>query len=439
MPIRMQVPESPNANIGSAFLSGIKSGDDYAKAKSLMDYRTQELIKQYSQQQNQMSIHQLTMMKSSLGRWNYIASLEPAKRSPYIKWAQTQDAVMGLKTDALAMQAKDENFKVDIVGPMMDVLNGMDQHDYKKVAAASAAYSAGTGDPVKLESLLSAISAAKREAGSEDYRNKKLEHDENKQQGQDLKSFSLKMRSDPGYRKAEGMANKLPTMLKAIDEAGKNPIVAGNLGLLMANYATNNQRLNQVEIQGLGKGSQAIADKVSQWAQTLMSGTTTGVNMKAMKQLATILGHGASEDLENIRKDYAGAYAEQSGKSVEEAYTNLTHRPYPSEDQGKKDAVETAPSLAQEHLDKISSRVKDLTTQKMAPDEIKKHLNAKFPGLNDADFKAIGLPANTPAPAPEMPTQAPAALPGSSPAQSAPTEDQQWSQPMTPPADEGNQ
>lgn len=393
----MQVPQSPTANLGSSLIGGIKTGEDYARMSSLMDYRQQEIQKGYASIKNQMAEHQIKVMTDIADRWDKIYGADPKIQPILIKRQILRDQSLGYNTQGFADLAKDPNNRIDITQPFKQYIQGLQGKDPDMIAQAADKLKSIGPDSLSLKDMSAQVIGYLKQANTLDIQKQKMNVQQSNKQGDVLTQYQKALNTSE-YQKANGVLAQAQTASANIDSAEKGNAVAYNaLPIQLANMMTGGQRINAVEINRLG-GSKAILDRLTQIGEQMKSGDLTSTNANYMRGLVQTMTKGAESHKFQLEESQAQKYSERTGLSVEDSYQKVVGKPYPdnSDDltQHANESSDQLPSLDSDKIKGASSKVQDLLKQKIDPSDIKGFLIQKNPNLNDADFKAMGLPNN---------------------------------------------
>lgn len=409
-------------NLQSAVMGGINSGREWAQAKMLNQYRQAELQRQQQQMENQMAQHKLMVMEKSSGNWLRIAQTEPEKRPPLVKWAQQQDAMMGIDSSGIAKLAKDPNFFLDVANPLAKGLKGLKNGgDPQAIAQAYQGMQNAMADPIQLREFAATASRATAgldkqtlgiaQHGNEARATSQFKHDlgpaagaDQKTQQKAVQTYQFKMNAD--LKKVDDKIQGIDEAFDQFDQAAKNnPAAVSAAGTTFAKAIMTGQRLTNPELKNLSPMAASWYQKAQSWFDKGAEGSLPGFSLDAGREVLNGMSNIAQQRKYNIQNQYAGQLASNLKMDPHDAFNLLTNKAFKEEDKTDSASSKDASPSGLQSLDPekrmqaeayIKAHSAAGTDPKSMRDSLEKGLGTK---LSDDDFNQLNGSPQSAAPA----------------------------------------
>lgn len=135
--------------------------------------------------------------------------------------------------------------------------------------------------------------------------------------------YQKNLQGDELYKKNTGQLMAGKNALSIVDDAVSNPGSRAMLPVVLARFATGDQRINEMEADAFFK-NQPAGSKIRQVYTDLIKGGLSQQNAEAAKQYITTAMQSAAENKSEIEMDHAKKFSAATGMPVERAYKSIT-------------------------------------------------------------------------------------------------------------------
>lgn len=413
----VQIPQGQNSELGSSFMGGIKSGQEYASAKALILYRQAEMQRQQVQLQQAQVEHQKQVGQMAWSQLNdVINDHNPKSRMVRYQWFRRSMSQIGIPvSDDLEDLVKNDSFRSDLQGSLYEINKSKDPKVIADAQAQLIQILPKEG-PAMLRTMTASKALAQRNNQFEQTRADKKDAAEEKADAKAdatnsalLKDYQKRISSDANYKKADQQESDAESARTIIKDAANGNAVDSNLAKVMLAKLIVPGRINKTEIDNAG-GSKAVTAKISQALSEMYDGTLTEENAKMMNGFVDSIQNQAKQHKAQIGQSYAKQFVQlpgNEGMSLNDSYEKLT---------GNKLTSSKSNSVTPEQLQDIKTKMDALpagTPKNIIKQGLQKYSSDQNIQLTPEHYKDLGLDDEEPA-APE------AAAPAAAPAEAAP-------------------
>lgn len=401
-----------SSNTGNSILGGVKTGEGWARAKQLMDYRQAQLQRQQQQLKQQQANHDQAVLQKSLGGLrSVLIAPDDSKQGLFKIWlAQNQPLFPGKDLSQFKHLLNDPDIaNVNAAKVITNVMQATKNGNPEQIGQAMNQVNAAFADPIMFRSMMVQMQRGLQQQNTQQTKADLTGKKDAVKSGLDYQKM---LASDPTNKEADKKLAAVGQMEDQIELAKKNPIAYNTLPLELARTIVS-QRLNIPEIKAAG-GSQAFLARASQESKKLAEGTITSANYGFMKSMVQSLKSNAQVAKFHAESDIAGKYSQNAGLPLNEAYTKVTGgKSY--DDQSKELGKFALTQLGDAKVARISAGIEKARKEGLNDSQILEHLQSSGAKLNPLQMKALGLSSATPATAPSAPLQTPAPMDNSNP------------------------